>query len=181
MMAGMLLQTMGTANVLQAKKLLGLHPSMKLLDVCKNLLNRFDTVYPRIRGQYHKDLKEEIRRTGKLYLACTKTTRRTFLRPATSKLDLNAAASHKSQSLSVLLVNESFVRLWRELQIKRYPGKYRLRAQVHDEIIASVRDDLVDEIAPIMADMMTIPTEVDGRVMTIPSSIATGKIWSKCK
>lgn len=181
MQAGKLLETMGTKNVMEAKRLLGLSPNMRLIDACKNLLARFDKVYPKIRGKYHADLKAEIRATGKLYIAATNTTRRTFLRPDRSKLDLNAAASHKSQSLSVLLVNESFIKCWRELQIKKYPGQYRLKAQVHDEIVSIVKDELVEQVAQEQSELMTIPIEINGRLMVIPSSIATGKLWSECK
>ena len=176
-----LLQTMGTAAVLLAKKLLNLPGHWNVLKVCDFLLSCFDKAYPRIRGDYHAEVKQEVAKTGKLYIDCIGYTRRTFLNPAANKLHLNECVAHKPQSLSVHLVNKAFLRCWLELQLGKYNGKYRLKAQVHDEILSIATDDIAEEAAKLQAEYMVIPTEINGQVMAIPSTIATGKLWSDCK
>ena len=181
MMAGKLLQTMGTKAVILAKQLLKLPLHWSLKKVCEYLLHCFDLVYPRIRGEFQAEIKSEVMTTGKLYLACIGYTRRTFLKPHQNKLHLNECVAHKPQSLSVHLVNRAFVRLWRELQLGKYNGKYRLKAQVHDEILSIATDDVAEEVSKLQAEYMVIPVEIEGKVMSIPSTIAMGKLWSDCK
>lgn len=179
-----LLQTMGEPKVMEAKKLLGLPAKMSLRAVCAFLLERFDLAYPRIRDMekgWYKEIIMEVLRTGKLYIAASGYTRRTFLKPTKSKLDLNTAVAHKPQSLSVHLVNQAFKKIWYELQLKKYSGKFRLKAQIHDENLFIAKDDVLEGVAKEVADMMTIPTEVEGRTMVIPSTIAKGKYWNEAK
>lgn len=176
-----LVETMGVPAVLEAQRLLKLPAFMKVRDVAQYLLNRFDDTYPIIRGPWYNSLIKELQSTGKLYLASTGWTRRSFLKPWKSKLDLNAVVAHKPQSLSVQLVNKAFVRIWRELQLGKYKGKFRMKAQVHDEIIVQVRPEIVEQASKDIADLMVIPTVVEGRTMTIPSTIATGFYWSEAK
>lgn len=179
--ADVLQETMGVLALLEAQRLLRLPPFMKTLDVAGYLLSRFDATYPTIRGAWYDSVIKEIETTGKLYIAATGWTRRTFLRPRRTKLDLNAAVAHKPQSLSVQLVNKAFLKVWRELQLGKYKGKFRLKAQVHDEIVFQTKPEILDQATEDVADIMVIPTVVEGRTMTIPSTIATGYYWSEAK
>lgn len=184
MAAGVLLETMGTAAVLEAKRLLNLPASYSLLKVCEFLLQRFDATYPRIRNLvdgWYREIVDEVVSTGKLYIESIGWTRRTFLRVTKAKPDLNAAVAHKPQCLSVQLVNKAFVRIWRELQLGKYRGQFRLKAQVHDEILFIAKDEIIDEALQEVADMMVIPLQITGRVMSIPSTTAKGKTWAECK
>lgn len=52
---------------------------------------------------------------------------------------------------------------------------------MHDEILSIATDDIAEEAAKLQAEYMVIPTEINGQVMAIPSTIATGKLWSDCK
>lgn len=181
MMARMLLETMGDSNVFHAKQLLKLPEKFSLIDVCEYLLGRFDATYPRIRGDWQKELVQEVLKTKKLTIPCIGYTRRTFLKPWENKLDLNTVCSHKPQSLSVHLVNKAFVKVWRELQLVKYRGKLRLKAQVHDELLNISKDEVKEAAAKDIADYMVIPTMVEGKLMTIPSTIAFGKTWAEAK
>lgn len=177
--AFVLLQTMGTKAVLEAKRLLGLPEIMKPIAVCEYLLSRFDETYPNIRGKYHQDVIREIRTTGKLVLP-NGWTRRTFLRPDKTKPELNSAVAHKPQSMSVHLVNEGWKKVWYRQVFGDWKGKLRVKAQIHDEVFGQVKighEYIVDEIA----DMMTIPTDIYGRTMIIPSTKAMGHRWIDCK
>lgn len=176
-----LVDTMGVKEVIKARKLLNLPMTYSPKDVATYLLAKFDQTYPRIRGDWYKEIIEEVVKTGKLYIPAVGWTRRTFLKPLKSKPDLNAAVAHKPQSLSVHLVNKAFFRIWRELQLGKYRGKFRLKAQVHDEIVSQVRPEIRDQAAEEVAQIMVIPTEVNGRIMTIPSTIAKGVYWNEAK
>jgi DNA polymerase I-like protein with 3'-5' exonuclease and polymerase domains len=176
-----LVDTMGVKEIIKARKLLRLPMVYKPKDVATYLLAKFDETYPKIRKDWYQEVITEIVKTGKLYVEAVGWTRRTFLRPLKSKLDLNAAVAHKPQSTSVHLVNKALVKIWRELQIKKYRGKFRLKAQVHDEIVFQTRPEILDTACHEVADIMVIPTVIEGRTMTIPSTIAKGYYWSEAK
>ena len=178
--AYVLLETMGTREVINAKLLLKLPVNWTLIQVCEHLLACFDKAYPRVRGDWQKELIREVITTGKLTLGCG-WTRRTFLKPHRTKPDLNATAAHKPQCQSVMLVNRAFVKVWRELQLGKYTGKFRLKAQVHDELVFQATPDIIDAVVQEVADIMVIPTVIEGRLMTIPSTYKTGIYWSDLK
>lgn len=175
-----LLQTMGIPNVQEAKRLLGLPQYMTLIGVCKFLLARFDAVYPRVRGAFQRELIAEINRTGHI-LYPTGWTRRTFLRPSKSKLDLNTAVATKPQGTSAHLVNKAFRRVFWKLQHKKYPSSFRIKMQVHDEIVFIARPEVFEEAIELVREMMIIPLVIHGKLMKIPSSRAEGYRWSDLK
>jgi DNA polymerase I-like protein with 3'-5' exonuclease and polymerase domains len=179
--ADVLIDTMGAKEIIKARILLGLPMTYSLRDVATYLLAKFDKTYTRIRSDWYQEIINEVVKTGKLYLPSVGWTRRTFLRPLKNKPDLNAAVAHKPQSLSVHLVNKAFLKVWRELQIGKYYGKFRLKAQVHDELIFQTDPSIIDSCCEEVADIMVIPTEVNGRLMTIPSSTAKGIYWNEAK
>jgi DNA polymerase I-like protein with 3'-5' exonuclease and polymerase domains len=180
MMGNKLLETMGDLEVVKAKALLKLPSNWSLVTVCEYLLECFDSQYPQVRGPWYQQITQEVVTTG-LLANPTGYTRRTFLQPKKSKLDLNACVAHKPQSLSVELVNKAFYRIWRELQLGKYYGKFRLKAQVHDEIIFIATPDIIEEALEDVANYMVIPTKIYGRTMTIPSTKVSGLYWSDLK
>lgn len=174
-------ETMGTKEVLHAKSLLRLPISWNIRKVCEYLLGCFDLAYPKIRKDWYNSIMVEVARTGML-VTPTGYTRRTFLKPShKNKPDLNAAVAHKPQSFSSELVEQAFVTIYHELQLKKYAGKFRLKAQIHDEIIFIATPDVFEEALEDVAQMMVIPYMVHGRLMTIPSTKASGKLWSELK
>ena len=175
-----LLENMGTAAVLEAQRLLNLPASWTLIKVCEHLLACFHSTYKQIKPYYEK-VTEEIARTGCISIPGTRFVHRTFLTPWRNKLHLNSVVAHKPQALSVALVNKAFLRIWLELQLGKYNGIMRLKMQVHDEIVSIVKDEYVKEVGQAIADYMVIPTTINGRLMTIPSTIAVGKLWSDAK
>lgn len=175
--------TMGTKEVLMAKQLLKLPAAWTIRRVCEHLLACFDKAYPVIRNQsagWYGKIVHEVIATGKL-VTPTGYTRRTFLKPHKSKLDLNAAVAHKPQSTSSELVELAFKRVWLELQLGKYVGKFRLKAPVHDEIIFIATPDIIEQALEDVAQMMVIPIEINGRLMTIPSTKISGLLWSDLK
>jgi DNA polymerase I-like protein with 3'-5' exonuclease and polymerase domains len=173
-------ETMGTREVLRAKQLLKLPIAWTIRKVCEYLLACFDRAYPKVRKDWYNSIVLEVFRTGML-VTPSGYTRRTFLQPQKSKPDLNAAVAHKPQSLSSELVEQAFVRIYHELQLGKYAGKFRLKAPVHDEIIFIATPDIIDQALDDVANMMVIPIEIHGRVMTIPSTKESGLFWSDLK
>lgn len=177
-------ETMGDKNVVNARNLLGLPQHMTLDNVCRYLLLAFDKTYPRVRGAWQQELIREIELTGRL-TTDDGWVRRTFLNPRKSKLDLNTVVSHKPQGFSARLVNKALMYIWKELQLKKYRGKFRLKAQIHDEILSCVHESLdVEKVAKEIADIMVIKTKVTcglgiTREFSIPSTYEIGETWAE--
>lgn len=180
--AQVLWDTMGTANLLEAARLLGLPSTWLPIAIAGYLLDCFDRAYPTIRDKntgYYARIIREVNTTGKL-VGPTGYTRRTFLQPSKNKLDLNTICAHGSQSLSGLLVNKAWVRAL-ELQLDKYPGLLRMKAMIHDSIFGQVRighEHIVTEIEKIMH----VPVTVHGRVLDIPGDEGPlGHTWLDIK
>lgn len=175
-----IIKQMGSKAIIQIKTILRLPKNLSLTKVCQVCLDKFDKTYPTLRSRWYGEIILEIFRTGKL-TSPDGFVRRTFLQPSKSKDHLNEAVAHKPQSFSVHLVNEAWFKIWRELQLKKYRGSFRLKAQVHDELVTMLKDEIAVAAAQDVADMMVIPTVIHGRTMTIPSTIALGKTWGDLK
>lgn len=162
-----LVDTMGTAKVFRAGRLLGLPHGWSVRKIAEYLLACFHKAYPNIAGKYYKEAIAEVVKTGML-VGATGWTRRTFLQPMKSKPDLNAVVAHAPQSLSVMLVNKAFFRVWKELQIKSNSQRIRLKAQIHDSIFFQYPiggEAVVQDVSALMK----IPCVVNGRTMVIPN------------
>lgn len=178
--ARVLLTTMGSKAVAFAKGVLKLPSNWSLLKVCEHLMECFDKAYPRIRKDWYNQTIMEVIKTGKL-VNPTGYTRRTFLRPHKSKPELNSAVAHAPQSLSSELVERAMLDIWRTVQLGSHKGRFRLKAPIHDEILFIAKDEVLEECLEIVATKMVIPIVIHGRTMTIPSTKASGKLWSECK
>ncbi len=189
--AWVLLETMGSVHVNQARSILGLSPRWRMMQVTQHLLNSFDATYPDVRGKYYDEVIEEVQVTNKL-VAPNGWTRYVFDKPTRKrKLALNKAVAHKPQCLSVMLVDDAMFDFWLEYQIKR--NIVRLKAQVHDEVIYQVRgtmDSVTGEIhsehyaetSKALSELMARPITINNRVMVIPNDGGgAGYRWSDIK
>lgn len=191
--------TMGTPAVMEARRLLAplllkwmvhkyprfllagfklenIHP----MDVCAFLLDRFDTSYPRVRGAFQQEVISEVRTTGMLSLP-TGHKRRTFLKPWENKLDLNSAVASIPQGTSVQLVNKSMRKIYWTLQHGKYEGSFRIKMQVHDEVVFIALPDVFPQALQDVHDLMIIPISIHNDIMKIPSSTISGTRWSELK
>jgi len=181
MQEGMLLQTMGTKNVIRAKVLLKLPAAWSLRRVCAYLLEQFDSTYPVLRGEWYDYVKYCVA-TTKLLVGPTGWTRYCFGDPSRNKRDLNALVAHPPQSLSVMVVNIGFKRIYRELQ----GPKLRLKAQIHDSVLFQYRKGDLETVRAARA-CMDNPIEVKDRLgiartMRIPTDVKGGaRKWSDLK
>lgn len=166
-----LIESMGTKNIIKAKMLLKLPQHYGLKETARYLLDSFDKTYPDIKGKYYPEVIKEIATTNKL-VGATGWTRYCFGDPSKSKVTLNSYVAHAPQSLSVKIINRAFFKIWHKLQFKE--KVIRLKMQKHDEIIWQnlPKDDWVGEV---ISEIMAEPTEVRGRSMVIPNEPEVGK------
>lgn len=180
--AYVLWQTMGTKEVLQAKKVLGLPAHFDVFAVCRFLLAAFSKAYPRIKGAWYGEVVNEVLTTGKL-VGATGWTRRTFLRPDRNKMQLNSVVAHHPQSLSVMLVNRGMLRIWKR-QISDLNGIIRIKAQIHDSVPFQYRaEHEAYAVAEVSRELREACTQrVHGKVFTIPNDPKYGATyWSELK
>lgn len=189
--AWVLLETMGSIHVNQARNILGLSPKWKMMQVTQHLLNSFDETYPDVRGKYYDEVIEEIQVTHKL-VTPNGWTRYCFEIPTRKKkLAMNKYVAHKPQCLSVMLVDDAMYDFWYEWQIQK--NIVRCKAQVHDEVIYQVRGTMDEKTGEIfsehyaatsksLSELMARPIEVNGRSMVIPNDGGgAGYRWSDIK
>lgn len=178
--AAILWATMGTREVMESARVLNLPPNWTPYRICEYLLNTFDKTYPRVRGEFQKEVVKEVMTTGFISLP-TGHKRRTFLQPWNNKPDLNSAVASKPQGLSVQLVNKAMRRIFWQLQHDKFVQKFRLKMQVHDEVVFIALPDVFEEAIQRVMDLMIVPISIHGDIMKIPSSRAQGHRWSELK
>lgn len=179
--ASVLLETMGTKNVLQAKKILGLPKNYSLIKTCEYLLRTFELTYPDVKGKYYDEVIEEIRITKRL-TGATGWTRYCFETPRRggNKLVLNKYVAHPPQSLSVMLVDEAMFDFWYQYQIVE--NKTRIKAQVHDEVVHMTRPEHLDYLQPKLSALLARPITVKGRQLLIPNDGGSADVcWGNLK
>jgi DNA polymerase I-like protein with 3'-5' exonuclease and polymerase domains len=191
---GVLVETMGEANVWKAKALLletylkrsdpeakkllaQLQLCTSLKSVAGFLLGRFTAAYPRIKGQWYGEVVQEVIST-KMLTNPSGWTRYCFADPSKDKRALNAYVAHGPQHLSVELLNVGFRQIFEELQSS---DSFRLKAQIHDSIFFQYREgreDLVDKAEK----MLRTEIVVHGKKLVIPNDATYGKtFWSELK
>ena len=179
-----LVATMGTKAIFQAAHLLNLPSIWGPKSIASYLLGRFALAYPKVKGDFQKEIIHEVRSTGLLVLP-NGWTRKCFGKPHERKPDLNAYVAHKPQSLSVHLVNEGWFQSWLNLQIRPWltTGVARIRtlAQIHDSHFFMHREE-DSEVVHEVNRYMRIPIEIYGRIMDIPNDVKYGaERWSDLK
>lgn len=181
-----MLDTMGPLQAAHAKITLKLPAYMKLVDVCKYLLDRYATTYPAVKGRWYASIISQIVTTG-LLVSPLGWTRKFFGDPKRNKQDLNSAVAHSPQNLSVALINREWYKIWRSTVYGNLVGRVRVKAQIHDSILF-IYKTLPD--ARAVYDLMDSRVSITGsdgkeRVMFIPSDLSTGdqptRRWSEIK
>lgn len=190
--AGVMVETMGEANIYEARRLIllaltkrnlqesyqykSLELSTRANQIATYLLSLFDRAYPAIRGRWQQEIIREVLTTNKL-TSPSGWTRWCFGNPAANKLDLNAYVAHSPQHLSVKMVNKSLIDIWRTLALP-LGNVIRLKAQIHDSIFGQYKighDDVVYEAEKLMQVKIT----VHGKELLIPNDIEMNKEFWK--
>lgn len=182
--AAVLLAVMGLNLVVQTQRLLNLNPKWKPIQVTQYLIDQYSKTYPKIKGKFYPWIVASIR-TSKTLVSSLGWTRYCFGIPWNSKPDLNSYVAHVPSNLSVGIINEAFLEIFRKLHL-RCNGDFRLKGQIHDSIPFTYRIGRID-LALEAKELMTRPkqiTDCEGkkRWMTIPVSMkAEGTNWTQLK
>ena len=88
-----------------------------------------------------------------------------------------SAVAHAPQHLSVKVLNRGFWRCYKELVLPSQ-GKFRLKAQVHDSVLAAWLKAERHIWHPRMQECLTNPVEVHGRTLRIPIDSKVGPNWA---
>lgn len=193
--ASVLLQTMGLRAVTQARSLLGLRSSMKLLEVCEFLLRRFHATYPELEGDYYPKVKEEVMTTrmlrsrARFWGTVAGWTRYCFEDPTKNKRAANSYIAHVPQNLNAMNLNLAFKNVfWKIWYPRRTERVFKLCAQIHDSILYQFKEGH-EYLCELVRQEMEIPITITGydnvvRTFTVPAAIKAGKnfdsrFWSE--
>lgn len=182
-----LLDTMGVANVLKAKKLLKLPAYWGLLDVAAHLLQLFDNTYKVVRdkqnGWYAKCINDVV--GSHFLIGPTGWHRYCFGDPRKNKHWLNAYVAHPPQSLAAMLLNAAYVLVFSNVWLLNQ-NDFKLGPQIHDSIVFQYRigyEHLAWEVKKCL-EMRTQVTDTFGitRTLFVPVALkGSGERWSELK
>lgn len=182
----MLYLTMGPKNVANAKKLLKLKESMSSLDVCQFLLDRVALAYPEVKRDWYNDIKRVVSVSRKL-VSPLGWTRYFFGDVLKNKNHFNSAVAHGPQNLSVQVLNQRLMVIFREMLFGKLRDVIRLKAQIHDSIFYGYHKEHRDWAPEYVRKQMENPIEVRDikgvkRTMLIPPDMSYGeRQWFKLK
>jgi DNA polymerase I-like protein with 3'-5' exonuclease and polymerase domains len=176
-----LVDTMGTKLIEEARKLLVLSKSWTLKEIAGHLLGCFHRKYPDIKGTYYPWVIHQVI-TFKLLVGATGWTRYCFGRPDKNKTDLNALVAHCPQSLNAMTLNKAYMRVFYEIALApdvQLSRNFKLLAQIHDSIFFMFRVGH-EYLAVKVKECMEIPVTIKGadskvRTFTVPAAIKCGK------
>lgn len=184
MTAGVLLDTMGIANVARAKILLRLPSSWTLKRVCQYLLDKYDETYPIVRSDWYNKCIADVVGNHKL-VGPTEWTRYCFADPGSNKHYLNAYVAHPPQSLGAMSLNKAYLKVFYNIWLSNQEN-FKLGPQIHDSILFQYRKGH-EYLAWMVKGEMHVPIEVTDtfgikRVLEVPVDLKGGADrWSDVK
>ena len=168
------IDSVGVLELQKYRKLVGYEGTLK--HFAEYLLALYHVAYPGVHKWWDR-IVLEIARTGKLVTPDGWT--RKFHGNITSNHAIKrSAVAHCSQHFSVRGVNKAFWRVFYEIEVPT-TGQYRLKAQIHDSLVGSVREEptikaaIITKILEIMYDPQ--PTPIGDLI--IPLDVEGGKYW----
>jgi DNA polymerase I-like protein with 3'-5' exonuclease and polymerase domains len=154
-----------------------------ILGFCKDLLEKYHVPFKRVR-KWYDEVRLEIATTSKLVSPLGHV--RHFFGDITKDHNmLRSAVSHAPQNLSVSILNMGFWKIYKKLVVQPETplqlGDYRLKAQIHDSILAQYKVEHREIVVSRMLRYMDNPVTVHGRELRIPVDCKVGTVWSQCK
>lgn len=137
-------------------------------------LDKFHAPFPRVK-EWYADIKIRITTTGKL-TSPLGFTRFFFNNDKLTYTQHTEAIAHEPQNLSVSILNIGLWKIWN--LVKTSNGDFRLKAQVHDSILAQFRTTK-PELATEMNSLLQNPVKIGKRTLLIPTDIKTGLAWKE--
>jgi len=152
------------------------NPKQKtLMQFAKELLDVYHKPFPRIR-EWYKEIYTEVDTTGML-VSPLGHTRVFFGDIGKNHNMLRGAVAHQPQNLSVTILNKGFRRAYHEIVIPSN-GEFRLKAQIHDSILAQYPKAKRDIYIPELVRVMRNPVTIHGRELNIPLDAKYGNNWA---
>lgn len=188
---GVLVETMGLANIYKAGSQLNLPKFWTPNQIAEYLLGCFHKTYPALKQTYYTGVVAEIKTTKMLTSKATHNsqfnvagwTRYCFSDPEKDKRALNAYVAHSPQSLNAMTLNKAFLDVFYNIALK-YPNDFHLLAQIHDSILFEYRPGF-EHLAEEVKQRMEVPVTVQGydgkvRTFTVPAALKSGGCrWSE--
>jgi DNA polymerase I-like protein with 3'-5' exonuclease and polymerase domains len=174
------LDQVGIVKLLEYMRLTGWKGSKEPKIFIESLLNGgFHATFPGIQAWWRRTTAELVKREG--YLTTPDgATRHFFKYPKILNGLSPAAVAHQPQHLSVVTLNRNMAQVFYHVQI---PSGFalRLKGQVHDSLVAQVRDDR-PELALEAHRIMEIPYPTSLGMLAIPCDIeGPTKHWKEPK
>lgn len=179
------IENAGAQNLLDATTQVGVKVSMNdkvrdgyitLKQFAQKLLDSYHIPFFRVK-EWYQEVKNEIITTKKLRSPLGHV-RYFFGDVAKSHTAFNSAVAHAPQNLSVSILNIGFWRVWQ--LVKKRKGKLRLKAQIHDSILAQYKIEQ-EGIREEIIQAMNNPIIVHNRTLLIPTDCKEGTNWGSMK
>lgn len=140
------------------------------------LLGKYHVPFPRVR-EWYLEIRNEVA-TTRMLRSPNGTTRYFFGDITKDHKVLRSAVAHAPQHLSVKILNKGFWRCYKELVLPS-KGKFRLKAQVHDSVLAAWPKEERHIWHPRMQECLNNPMVVHGRTLRIPIDSKVGPSWAE--
>lgn len=144
----------------------------------KELLEKYHVPFNKVRPWY-KEVYNEILLTGRLVSPLGNV--RQFFGDIKRNYDiLKAGVAHGPQNLSVTILNRGLWKIYKQ-QVLPSHGTVRLKAQVHDSVLAQYKKELRDLVVPEAQRNLNNPVIIHGRTLTIPTEAEISSTSWKAK
>jgi DNA polymerase I-like protein with 3'-5' exonuclease and polymerase domains len=154
-----------------------------ILGFCKELLDKYHIPFKKVR-KWYETIYHEVK-TTKMLKSPLGHVRYFFGDIEKDHNMLRSAVAHQPQNLSVAILNIGFWKIYKQMVVQPVAplklGDFRLKAQIHDSILAQYRKELKEYCVKMMMRLMDNPVEVKGRELRIPVDAKTGTVWGKCE
>lgn len=140
-------------------------------------IERYYTLFPRI-PMWQGWVRTQVREQGRMVSALG--MQRQFFGRGWDEHTVREALAFEPQNVIADLVQIAMWHIWKRWD----PGVVRLFQNGYDSLLGEVREDMVDELMPLLLREMEMGVEVEDiegqkRVMVIPAEIAVGRNWGK--
>jgi len=140
------------------------------------LLEAYHVPFPRVKLWY-KEIYHEILTAGRLTSPLGHV--RIFFGDISKDHNmLRGAVAHQPQNLSVEILNIGLWKIYKELVLPS-KGAFRLKAQIHDSILAQYKIGQRDYYIPKMKELMNNKVRIHNRLLGIPVDAKYGKVWAE--
>jgi len=143
-------------------------------DQAQDFYDRYFAAFPGIKS-WHDRIQIELQSNGRLTTALQRE--RMFFSKLTDDGTLKEAVAFLPQSLISDILKIGALYVWREFELRRRWA--RLCGDLHDGLLMLIKKIHLDEAAPEMIKLMTIPVQMPHGVMTVPVDFVVGYRWQK--